>query len=465
MSHLISLGPAWLNYLWVQSLNILPLGFIIVPFSLLFARKLPQVTFGLWIILLLRLIVPAEFGLTSIPFSSSFISDFEGEMLSFPQEYRLSHSPGISFKNEAHRGDLITPILVMLTLLGTTIKAGSIVYRRRKYSHLPLTPILDGPLHGKLISWRLKFNIHRNIQLFQSPHPYAPHTSGSLFPRIILPQNASGSGKHLDAILAHEMGHIARWDDLFILLSQAIMSLFFFHPLVWMAQHYLSESREMAVDQLILSRRYLSVTEYGSALIEAAVLPSARHLAIGFAAPKARIKKRIIALKGKKVMQTRTARLILILSLPLFGISWIAPETGIQQTSSASTQFIAPLKDMRITSAYGDRMHPIKKKMMHHGGIDLAGKTGTPVMATADGVVSSAKFEKGWGNTIRLEHGGDYSSVYAQLDKILVTENQHVKQGDIIGQVGSSGTSTGPHLHFEIRQNNERLDPADVLNL
>jgi len=164
-------------------------------------------------------------------------------------------------------------------------------------------------------------------------------------------------------------------------------------------------------------------------------------------------------------MQTRTAKLILILFLPLFGISWIAPETAIQQTSGASAPFTAPLKDMRITSAYGERMHPIKKKLMLHGGIDLAGKTGTPVMAAADGVVSSAKFEKGWGNTIRLEHGGDYSSVYAQLDKILVTENQYVKQGDTIGQVGSSGTSTGPHLHFEIRQNNERLDPATLLDI
>ena len=464
MSLLTTLGTVWLNYLWIQSMNILPLAILLIPFTLLLIRKLPQVVFGLWIILLLRLVIPVEYGFTPITFTQSLVQQYSDEMLHLPLELVNSHPLTSDMQRVSKPWANTIPSLTLLILLGSLLKLGSVIYTRRKFSRFPLIPIIDDPINDKLKVWKQKFNIRRSIKLFRSSHPYAPHTSGFLNPRIILPQDSSVSDQHLDSILVHEMGHIIRWDDLFILLSHTITSLFFFHPLVWLAQHFLSESREMAVDQMVVSRRYLSLTDYGSALIDAAVNPYSQSLATPFSAPKAQIKKRIIALKGNQFMQARTAKLILMLTIPLLGISWISPPSTAPKPQDTGLQFISPLENVRVTSTFGKRMHPIKKKELDHGGIDLAGKTGTPVKATAAGVVSSAKFEKGWGNTIRIEHAGEYASVYAQLDKILVQPNQTIKQGDIIGQVGSSGNSTGPHLHFEIRHNNKRENPADFIS-
>ncbi len=464
MSLLTMIGSTWLNYLWVQSLNILPLALFIVPFSLMFNRKLPQITFGLWIILILRLLLPAEYGINPMIVSPNLIPTYEPEMVAFLQEVNLKYELDIRSDRSETLWELAIPILTILTVVGTLFKLGYLIYKRRRFSQVSLTPILEGPVHEKLDFWKQRFHIRRRVKLFSGNHPHAPHTSGSLNPRIILHEKSLETGHHLDSIFVHELGHIQRWDDLFILLSQSVMSLFFFHPLMWIAQYYLSESREMSVDQMVVSRKYLSREDYGSTLIDAAVMPSSQHLATTFSTSKNRIKKRILALKGTHLMQARTATLILVLSLPLLGISWIAPNNSIPQAHGISSQFIAPLENIRVTSGFGERMHPLKKKVLNHGGVDLAGKTGTPVMATADGVVVSSKFEKGWGNTIRLVHDEAYSSVYAQLNRILVKPNQTVKQGDIIGHVGSTGNSTGPHLHFELRHKNQRVNPTDYID-
>lgn len=163
-------------------------------------------------------------------------------------------------------------------------------------------------------------------------------------------------------------------------------------------------------------------------------------------------------------MQYRTARLILILTLPLLGISWVSPTNTPVKTKETSVQFIATLKNIWVTSPFGKRKAPFKGQNADHTGIDLAGKTGTSVKATADGIVSLAKPDKSWGNIIRINHASGYSSVYAHLDKILVKPNQTVEQGDIIGKVGSSGKSTGPHLHFELRHDNKPVNPADYID-
>jgi murein DD-endopeptidase MepM/ murein hydrolase activator NlpD len=108
------------------------------------------------------------------------------------------------------------------------------------------------------------------------------------------------------------------------------------------------------------------------------------------------------------------------------------------------------------------RRHPVLGFSRRHEGVDFAAPTGTPVYAAADGVVASARSERGYGRTVRLRHPGGTETVYAHLSRFSrgLKVGDRVRQGDVIAAVGSTGMSTGPHLHYEIRIAGKAQDPA-----
>ena len=112
-----------------------------------------------------------------------------------------------------------------------------------------------------------------------------------------------------------------------------------------------------------------------------------------------------------------------------------------------------------VTSHFGYRKSPFSGKAEFHGGIDFRGTAGDSVTATADGVVEKAEWVGGYGRTVVVKHKKGYKTLYAHLSKINVARGQKVSVGDIIGEVGSSGRSTGPHLHYEITRYGKRLNP------
>ena len=122
-----------------------------------------------------------------------------------------------------------------------------------------------------------------------------------------------------------------------------------------------------------------------------------------------------------------------------------------------------PLHDATLTSGYGMRTHPVLGGRRNHAGIDLAQPTGTPVYATADGVVAKAEWFSSYGNYIQIEHGGELQTRYAHLSGYAVVAGQEVHRGDLIGFVGSTGRSTGPHLHYEVRVAGEAVDPTPYM--
>lgn len=123
-----------------------------------------------------------------------------------------------------------------------------------------------------------------------------------------------------------------------------------------------------------------------------------------------------------------------------------------------------PVHGGHITSVYGSRIHPIKGVMDFHTGIDFSISPGEPVMATADGIVSFAGINAGSGNLVAIEHGHGYSTYYAHNRQILVQVGQIVKRGDVISYVGSTGSSTGPHVHYEIWKDGHTVNPQKYLN-
>jgi len=125
------------------------------------------------------------------------------------------------------------------------------------------------------------------------------------------------------------------------------------------------------------------------------------------------------------------------------------------------------VKNQYVTSSpYGERFHPIAKKNKKHKGYDLASATNNKVYATANGtVVQIQKLKGGYGNNIKIRHRFGYYTRYGHLNKILVEQGAKISQGDVIGLVGSTGASTGPHLHYEIIKNTKEIDPFPSFNL
>ncbi|AUW57214.1 hypothetical protein C1T17_03020 [Sphingobium sp. SCG-1] len=116
----------------------------------------------------------------------------------------------------------------------------------------------------------------------------------------------------------------------------------------------------------------------------------------------------------------------------------------------------------RITSGYGMRRHPILRFTRMHAGIDFAAPYGSPVYAATDGIVEYAGRHGGHGNYVKLRHGGGIATGYAHMSRIAATPGQQVRRGQVIGYVGSSGLSTGPHLHYELYRNGQTVNPSSV---
>jgi len=129
----------------------------------------------------------------------------------------------------------------------------------------------------------------------------------------------------------------------------------------------------------------------------------------------------------------------------------------------ASIPSIQPISNKqltRIASGFGDRIDPIYKDTRHHLGLDFTAPSGTPIYATADGTVIDAGFNTGgYGNRVIINHGYGYETLYGHMYRVKARTGEHVKRGEVIGYVGSTGKSTGPHCHYEVHKNGVPVDP------
>jgi len=116
----------------------------------------------------------------------------------------------------------------------------------------------------------------------------------------------------------------------------------------------------------------------------------------------------------------------------------------------------------KMASGYGYRIHPIYKVRKMHWGTDFSAPTGTPIYATGDGKVTTYKRSRsGYGRHIVIDHGFGYKTLYAHMNKIEVRRGQRVKRGDVIGYIGSTGSSTAPHLHYEVMKDGRKINPIN----
>jgi murein DD-endopeptidase MepM/ murein hydrolase activator NlpD len=136
---------------------------------------------------------------------------------------------------------------------------------------------------------------------------------------------------------------------------------------------------------------------------------------------------------------------------------------GFDGQSQQRTFLASPVEFSRVSSGYGMRFHPVLGNQRPHLGVDFASPTGTPVRTVGDGVVTFAGWKNGYGNFITVQHRNNQETAYAHLSRIDVRKGQKVEQGEFIGAVGSTGLSTGPHLHFEFRDKGQHVDPLTIV--
>lgn len=139
----------------------------------------------------------------------------------------------------------------------------------------------------------------------------------------------------------------------------------------------------------------------------------------------------------------------------------IARETGVKSDKpkgATTSGFIMPIRYSGVSSPYGNRFHPVLKRYIMHAGVDLRARY-IPFKAAQSGTVTFAGYKSGYGKILIIKHSDNYETRYAHTQSINVKKGEKVTQGQVVGQTGNTGRSTGPHLHFEIRKNGKTLDP------
>lgn len=400
--------------------------------------------------------------------------------------------------------------LGMLAMVGTLVCAA---YFIRCYSCCQREFRMSLPAEQAIIQrWLDNHVLRRRIEVRISDRLAAPLTYGYWHPVILLPKGLDYQNeRQLDYILEHEYVHICRLDNVRKVLLTAALCLHWFNPLVWLMVILANRDIELACDESVL-RHYNGDrrADYALTLISLAKQQShTLQLYSQFNQHSAEERIEAIMKITKKSGMASVISLVLTAGL-LLGL---APDTKAAeaflpgdlatnplamtpsgqtakdllpadlemqvfadtvedaktQTANDDTQTLALTwpcpSGMTVTATYGERVHPITGEKIVHSGIDIGAIQGANIVAAAGGQVLAVDYDSTYGNYVLIDHGGKLSTFYGNLSEVAVKEGDTLSVGQTIGQAGSTGKSTGAHLHFEIRQDNKAIDPSAFLGL
>ncbi|WP_299437460.1 M23/M56 family metallopeptidase [uncultured Aquimarina sp.] len=276
------------------------------------------------------------------------------------------------------------------------------------------------------------------------------------------------------AILEHEKVHVKLGHTIDLMLTEIYLVVFWFNPFSYLFKKSIRSIHEFQADKLVINNQ-IKKSHYLELLIKN--LGAKQNVQLHSYFNHSLIKKRIDMITKTNSNQKNIIRYAFLLPiLAILFMAFMKPELSTTHiTESVITEEIIinippsifPIQNGSvddITAIYGPGFnHPIKKKKVFHHGIDIRAKVGTPILATGDGTIATAKNKGNWGNLIIISHADGYQTWYAHLQGFNIEENQQVKKGQIIGYSGNTGLSTGPHLHYEVQRNGKRLNPMDFL--
>ncbi|WP_299157808.1 M23/M56 family metallopeptidase [uncultured Tenacibaculum sp.] len=293
----------------------------------------------------------------------------------------------------------------------------------------------------------------------------------SYFNWVFIPEDKF---EHYDKqIIEHEKVHIQlkhSWD---VILSEVYILFFWFNPLLYFYRKSLKAVHEFQADKGVLQNG-VKTSQYMQLLVQNLELSKPNNLYNYF--NQHILKKRVTMMTKPKSNRLSKLTYILLLPICIFLISaFTSPSIKNNQHMNIldvtalvnKPPSLFPVQNASkkdITSYFGkNAKRPKNRKNIQHNGIDIRAKIGTPVLATTDGIIAKASMKGNWGNLIVITHSDGYETWYAHLNDFNVSKNQKVKKGDIIGYVGNTGLSTGPHLHYEVKQNGKPLNPLNFI--
>ncbi|KKO55316.1 M56 family metallopeptidase [Paenibacillus sp. DMB20] len=297
-----------------------------------------------------------------------------------------------------------------------------------------------------------QMGVTKRIPLRISHRTASPALMGIWKPQIRLPASILEKldEEELRHILFHELAHWKRRDIGVNSIISLLLILNWFNPLLWYAASRMRQDQEMACDALALT--YLQETEvprYGRTMIKILELYAEsrqKNLTAGFSSSNKHIKRRIemISRFNKRAYNWTVSGIIVVMALGVFTL------TGAQKALGKELTFVKPV---------AGNIH----SMPDQYGINILNRLNTPIKAAAAGKVLNAEYNTSLGNHVVLAHEDGYQTVYSHLEKMEVTAGATVTQGQIIGLLGSTGKSTGPHLNFRILVNGTPVDPMELL--
>lgn len=446
-------------------------------------EKAPQLRFALWNLVLLRFLLPPDL---TAPWSlRQLAARWPATATAAPEA-----APRAAGSENAG-GDLLSglpsadPLWAKLLLTVWFFGAFVLLARwgvaawslHRRLARAP--SIASPPLLEMVDAWRRRLGIRRRIRLVTGEESAAPFTAGVLRPVVFLPQPIAEGWRpeRVEPVLVHEIVHVRRLDSLWMHLESLLAAIFFFHPGLWLAVRKIRLLREELCDLKTLDTGAVSPERYGGALLSVIRLDleSTRSgfptftPAFGHDSRRLRMRiEKILAFRRSRpsVIPWLAAFLLGVLILPMAsaGDALAADE---EPAGGGTPELSHPLAAGRLTSSFGQRRDPVSGKKVFHTGADLAAPGGTPVVAPAAGTVKVAtdSYSGGqrFGTVLVLDHGSGVETRYAHLHRLLVGPGESIEQGQAVAEVGNSGVSTGPHLHFEVWIDGEARDPASLV--
>ena len=473
------------------------------------SRRSPTLLYAVWGLVVLRLILPVD--LASPVSLTTALNHLAAQFAAGPAQLETAAS-SMTVPTAAHL-DNLTPAGDSSSLLPTLLlivwAAGSLLFavrtlrRRRPYRRLARNaPEVSEPVALHLLHrWRGRYGIRRPVRLVSEPAAgpsdeptplpaVGPFTVGTLRPTIFVPASFVRRPQLLEVTLAHELAHVSRFDDLRLCFQEAVRALWVGFPLVHLATAAMRRERELICDQLAISHgkwsrvRYLATlqTLLREGLTPAVAVPGlgSGHLGASLNRRKRKSTVRFDPLLSESRPGSRSGRLfysaLLVFLLPMAPMAPTAnaeaptadpPAAPATSTQNPLSKMINPLPGEKLTSGFGPRKNPFNGKTMHHDGVDLHSEPSSEILAPADGVVELAteawEGNEDWGTVLILDHGSGIKTRYAHLESLSVKPGDHIEQGQVVGVPGNTGKSTGRHLHFEIWQGDQLLDPASII--
>lgn len=332
--------------------------------------------------------------------------------------------------------------------------------------------------HGAFAPAQLRQLQAQRTAVLEIDAPISAMLVGVWRPRLLLPAHLRQfTAEQQQLVIEHELTHARRRDPVLQLLASGVQLLLWFNPAArWLAGK-LAWAQELGCDRHVLAGRpQQQRREYAAALVRQLGLQTRSSAGLAFGGQPDSMLERVARMRDSRAVEMHwCARLAMGLALCALGAASVAlqPALALQParawTSAASLAGTAPLPaaapvhapwrnplaTMRVTGFFGV-VRPITQKGLR--GIDLAARRGTPVQAVADGIATVTQDD--WlGKAVHIAHGGGLQSVYVHLDSVALEDGAIVEAGQRIGTVGDTGRATGPHLHFQVRQDGRLQDP------